>query len=194
MQLSLFALFASLALQASAQSNSQSDSTTDSASATATAADYASGTYADVSTTITFTATTNYATIPDLSSLMATDNATAAASSPGSSNATTTSTSSATATVLSGTARTTSLNGTTTRNSTTTATSSSARPTNTVPCNGHPQFCQRKYSNITQVAAHNSPFIRSGSLAANQELDVTTQLNDGIRMCKYLLYPMLTYY
>ncbi|KIW50941.1 hypothetical protein PV05_09717 [Exophiala xenobiotica] len=188
MQLSLFALFASLALQASAQSNSQSDSTTDSASATATAADYASGTYADVSTTITFTATTNYATIPDLSSLMATDNATAAASSPGSSNATTTSTSSATATVLSGTARTTSLNGTTTRNSTTTATSSSARPTNTVPCNGHPQFCQRKYSNITQVAAHNSPFIRSGSLAANQELDVTTQLNDGIRMLQFQVH------
>ncbi|KAK5273053.1 hypothetical protein LTR99_002446 [Exophiala xenobiotica] len=192
MQLSLFALFASLALQASAQSISQSDSTTDgsttdSSSVTSTGADYASGTYADESSTITFTGTTNYATISDLSSVMATGNATAtaAASSSGSSNATTTSTSSATATVLSGTARTTSLNGTMTGNSTATATSSSATPTNTVPCNGHSQFCQRKYSNITQVAAHNSPFVRSGNLAANQVLDVTTQLNDGIRMLQF---------
>ncbi|EON99901.1 putative tat pathway signal sequence protein [Phaeoacremonium minimum UCRPA7] len=31
------------------------------------------------------------------------------------------------------------------------------------------------------VGCHNSPFIRSGSTAANQDLDVTTQLNDGIR-------------
>jgi hypothetical protein len=31
------------------------------------------------------------------------------------------------------------------------------------------------------VAAHNSPFVRTGSAAANQEYPVTTQLDDGIR-------------
>lgn len=31
------------------------------------------------------------------------------------------------------------------------------------------------------VGCHNSPFIRSGSTAANQDLDVTAQLNDGVR-------------
>lgn len=64
------------------------------------------------------------------------------------------------------------------------ATSSSARPSNTQPCNGYTELCDRKYSNITEVCAHNSPFTRSGSAAANQQYDVTTQLNDGIRMRK----------
>ncbi|KAK8186246.1 PLC-like phosphodiesterase [Phyllosticta citribraziliensis] len=62
------------------------------------------------------------------------------------------------------------------------ATSSSATPTNTQPCNGYVELCDRKYSNITEVCAHNSPFTRSGSAAANQQYDVTVQLNDGIRM------------
>ena len=66
-----------------------------------------------------------------------------------------------------------------------TSTSSSARPTNTVPCNGHPAFCSRRYSNVTQVAAHNSPFVRAGNAASNQLLDVETQLNDGIRMLQF---------
>lgn len=64
----------------------------------------------------------------------------------------------------------------------TSATSSTALPTNTQPCNGYPEFCARNYSNITVVAAHNSPFVRPGSFAANQQYPVTTQLNDGIRM------------
>ncbi|EHK96348.1 hypothetical protein M7I_7936 [Glarea lozoyensis 74030] len=38
------------------------------------------------------------------------------------------------------------------------------------------------YSNITEVAAHNSPFVKPGNAAANQALPVTTQLNDGIRL------------
>jgi hypothetical protein len=66
-----------------------------------------------------------------------------------------------------------------------TSASSSAQPTNTQPCNGHVQFCDRKFSNITMVAAHNSPFVRAGNAASNQALDVTTQLNDGIRMRKW---------
>ncbi|KAI1614125.1 PLC-like phosphodiesterase [Exophiala viscosa] len=175
----------SLALQISAQSTSQSESSTNSSAATSTAADYATSgiTYIDGSTTITFGTTSDYATISDLSSAMATANGTTTASSG---NSTVTSTSSATATTLHGTAQmTTSLNGTATRNLTASSTSSAATATNTVPCNGYAEFCQRKFSNITHVAAHNSPFIRSGNLAANQQLDVTTQLNDGIRMLQF---------
>lgn len=55
---------------------------------------------------------------------------------------------------------------------------------NTQPCNGWPEFCSRSYSNITMVAAHNSPFVRPGNAGSNQALDVTQQLNDGVRMCK----------
>jgi hypothetical protein len=65
-----------------------------------------------------------------------------------------------------------------------TSTSSSAQATNTQPCNGHAQFCNMKFSNITMVAAHNSPFVRPNNAASNQALGVTTQLNDGIRMRK----------
>lgn len=54
-------------------------------------------------------------------------------------------------------------------------------PTNTRPCNNYPEFCNRKYSNITEVGAHNSPFVRAGSAAANQQYPVINQLNDGIR-------------
>lgn len=63
----------------------------------------------------------------------------------------------------------------------TTSTTTAALPTNTQPCNGHLEFCSRKYSNVTVVGAHNSPFHRIGSSASNQALDVETQLNDGIR-------------
>jgi hypothetical protein len=72
------------------------------------------------------------------------------------------------------------LNGTSYSKST--ATSTSAIPTNKQPCNGYPEFCSRKFSNITYVAAHNSPFVRPDNAASNQELQVITQLEDGIRM------------
>ncbi|TVY55655.1 putative secreted protein, partial [Lachnellula suecica] len=68
-----------------------------------------------------------------------------------------------------------------TTNATSTSTSSSATATNTTPCNNYPEFCSRKYGNITEVSAHNSPFVKSGNAAANQALPVTDQLNDGIR-------------
>jgi len=58
-------------------------------------------------------------------------------------------------------------------------------PTNTQPCNGYVEFCTRSYGNITYVAAHNSPFVMQNNVAANQNLGVTEQLNDGIRMCKF---------
>ncbi|PGH10385.1 hypothetical protein GX51_00143 [Blastomyces parvus] len=70
-------------------------------------------------------------------------------------------------------------------NATRTATTSSAKPTNTRPCNGYAEFCERKYSNITNVAAHNSPFAREGNIASNQNLPVTIQLNDGIRALQF---------
>lgn len=62
-----------------------------------------------------------------------------------------------------------------------TQTTTTARPTNTQPCNNHVELCTRKYGNITEVGAHNSPFVRPGNSGSNQELDVTHQLNDGIR-------------
>lgn len=49
------------------------------------------------------------------------------------------------------------------------------------PCNNYVEFCARKFSNITEVSAHNSPFSEVGNLASNQEYSVTAQLNDGIR-------------
>lgn len=77
-------------------------------------------------------------------------------------------------------------NGTTiSGNTTATSTSSTPVPTNTRPCNGYAEFCQRNYSNITYVAAHNSPFVRRGNMASNQELPVTVQLNDGVRMLQF---------
>ena len=47
-------------------------------------------------------------------------------------------------------------------------------------CNGHPELCNRRYSNITQIATHDSAFV--GVLpASNQNVDVPTQLDAGIR-------------
>ncbi|KAI5477347.1 phospholipase C [Pseudohyphozyma bogoriensis] len=49
-------------------------------------------------------------------------------------------------------------------------------------CNGYEEFCSRSYSNVSVVGAHNSYSVSAGSIAANQNYTVTTQLNDGIRM------------
>lgn len=47
-------------------------------------------------------------------------------------------------------------------------------------CNGREEYCGRRYSDITFVGAHNSPFV--GPLPQhNQEISVTGQLNLGIR-------------
>ncbi|KAF7588637.1 hypothetical protein BBP40_005448 [Aspergillus hancockii] len=47
-------------------------------------------------------------------------------------------------------------------------------------CNGESAFCTRKYSDITQLGAHDSPFV--GPLPQhNQNLKVTEQLDLGIR-------------
>lgn len=72
------------------------------------------------------------------------------------------------------------------------ATSSAAEPqvTNTRPCNNYVELCNRKYSNITNVAAHNSPFVRPGNAGSNQDLPVVAQLNDGVRLLQaQMQYP-----
>ncbi|KAJ4133602.1 hypothetical protein NW768_005190 [Fusarium equiseti] len=70
--------------------------------------------------------------------------------------------------------------GTETTNGTATTTTS-AKPTNTQPCNNYIELCKRKYGNITMVGCHNSPFVRPGNSGSNQELEVETQLDDGVR-------------
>jgi len=58
-------------------------------------------------------------------------------------------------------------------------------------CNGYAEFCDRKYSNITYVVAHNSPFHKAHNAASNQDFDVTIQLNDGIRGSQYYKATLL---
>lgn len=65
-----------------------------------------------------------------------------------------------------------------------TRTAGAPTASNTQPCNNYPELCQRSYGNITEVCAHNSPFAKKGNAASNQVLDVISQLDDGIRMCK----------
>lgn len=50
-------------------------------------------------------------------------------------------------------------------------------------CNGQASFCSRGYGNITFVGTHNSYAVSANdNLFANQDQNITTQLNDGIRM------------
>ncbi|KZT02492.1 PLC-like phosphodiesterase [Laetiporus sulphureus 93-53] len=49
-------------------------------------------------------------------------------------------------------------------------------------CNGYAEFCDRSFGNITFVGAHDSYSVSSTSAAANQDYNVTQQLNDGVRM------------
>lgn len=98
-------------------------------------------------------------------------------------------------TVLTGSASTrtttTNLSSNATASTSSTTSSSAPIPTNTTPCNSHPEFCSRRYSNITMISAHNSPFVRAGSAAANQEYDVIAQLDDGVRLLQaQIQYPV----
>jgi hypothetical protein len=74
--------------------------------------------------------------------------------------------------------------GNSNRTMTATGTSSAPAVTNTAACNNYPEFCNRKYSNITEVAAHNAAFAVKNNAGSNQEYSITDQLNDGIRMRK----------
>ncbi|KAJ5684705.1 uncharacterized protein N7477_001050 [Penicillium maclennaniae] len=105
-------------------------------------------------------------------------------------NQTVVTTTSHSVTVLVGGAGTTTLgNNSMNATATTTATTTTQTPViNSRPCNGYVELCGRNYSNITNVAAHNSPFDRSGNAASNQMFDVTAQLNDGIRMLQFQVH------
>ncbi|KAI1104732.1 PLC-like phosphodiesterase [Jackrogersella minutella] len=124
------------------------------------------GTYESFSSQITLSS--GLGSISNGASSMASDNITRSTISPSTTN---------TVTFLTGSA------ASTTTQSGNFSTTSSALPTvtNTQPCNNYPEFCARKYSNITYIACHNSPFITPNNLAANQQYDVTSQLNDGVR-------------
>lgn len=99
---------------------------------------------------------------------------TATASANSSSSASTTTT--ANSLVLVGSTHSTRVSG----NATSTSTAASA--TNTQPCNNYPEFCTRKYSNITEVCSHNSAFVKANNAFSNQDISIAGQLNDGIRM------------
>jgi hypothetical protein len=50
-------------------------------------------------------------------------------------------------------------------------------------CNGHAALCERSYGATAFVGAHNSYAVGTvNNLAVNQDQNITTQLNDGIRM------------
>lgn len=57
----------------------------------------------------------------------------------------------------------------------------SVKASNDTACNGYDSLCSRLYSNISFLGAHNSYAVGS-SISDNQHYDVTTQLNDGIRL------------
>jgi hypothetical protein len=58
-------------------------------------------------------------------------------------------------------------------------------------CNGHVSLCDRRYSNVTMIGAHNSPFV--GQLMSdNQSKDVEEQLDRGIRFLQGQTHPSIT--
>ncbi|KAI1462545.1 PLC-like phosphodiesterase [Annulohypoxylon moriforme] len=146
---------------------SKDGTTATDSTATGSAATTPTGTYESFSTQITLG--TDLGTTGSIASSMGTDNVT---------RSTISSSSSDTVTFLTGSAATTT---TLAGNFSSSTTSAAPTVTNTQPCNNYAEFCTRKYSNITNVACHNSPFTTPNNLAANQQYDVTAQLNDGVR-------------
>ncbi|QIW98249.1 hypothetical protein AMS68_003767 [Peltaster fructicola] len=122
----------------------------------------------------TYLSYSNQRTVASTSSSSAASNASISTSSSSNTRSTTTSTTLAVTNLVGGTQSS--------ANDTASATSSSARPSNTLPCNNYPEFCNRQYSNITQVCAHNSAFAVKNNAASNQVLTIEQQLDDGIRM------------
>ncbi|KAI0885548.1 PLC-like phosphodiesterase [Annulohypoxylon maeteangense] len=161
-RLSLLAAVAGGVLGQTTLSNDGTTATGSTATATTP-----TGTYESFSTQITLG--TDLGTTGSVATSMGTDNVT---------RSTISSSSSDTVTFLTGSAATTT---TLAGNFSSSTTSAIPTVTNTQPCNNYAEFCTRKYSNITNVACHNSPFTTSNNLAANQQYDVTAQLNDGVR-------------
>jgi hypothetical protein len=99
-------------------------------------------------------------------------------------NATASSTSNSQITRTTNTNELTQISGAANRTMTATGTSSAPVMSNTAACNNYPEFCNRKYSNITEVCAHNAAFAIPRNAASNQDLGIIDQLNDGVRMRK----------
>jgi hypothetical protein len=58
-----------------------------------------------------------------------------------------------------------------------------------LPCNGQTALCNRKYSNVSFIGAHDSAFV--GPLPTqNQDLSITDQLNGGIRFLQSQTHDM----
>jgi hypothetical protein len=54
-------------------------------------------------------------------------------------------------------------------------------------CNGNAALCSRQYPDVSQIGTHDSAFV--GSLPTdNQAVDVTGQLNAGIRFLQAQVY------
>lgn len=167
------------ALEAKAQSSTSRTDTTDATATTASNAFYTGSlsTLSSVPTSdfagsqYTYLTNTGESTV-DTSTLSGAANSTGTSSSGNSQI--TVSTPSHSLTVLGGL--------TSSSNATASSTSSAAGPSNTIPCNGYPEFCNRQYSNITEVCAHNSAFVVKNNAASNQALPIGDQLNDGVRM------------
>lgn len=47
-------------------------------------------------------------------------------------------------------------------------------------CNGHSELCDRKYSNVTFIGTHDSPFV-GDDMSDNQNISLTEQLVMGVR-------------
>ncbi|KAG6915695.1 hypothetical protein DXG01_010337 [Tephrocybe rancida] len=70
-------------------------------------------------------------------------------------------------------------------------------------CNGHADLCPRRYSNVTFIGSHDSFAFSANplALARDQEVNITTQLNLGVRLLQaqsheWLLFdggPVVTY-
>ncbi|CAO1627431.1 unnamed protein product [Sympodiomycopsis kandeliae] len=66
------------------------------------------------------------------------------------------------------------------------------RETSSHSCNGSPLLCDKRYSDVTYIGAHNS-YSNGTSLSSDQNKGVVDQLNDGIRLLQVQghLYPSL---
>ncbi|TFK30856.1 PLC-like phosphodiesterase [Coprinopsis marcescibilis] len=49
-------------------------------------------------------------------------------------------------------------------------------------CNGYAELCERSYGSLAYVGTHNSYAVGVNQLSANQDHNITTQLNDGVRL------------
>lgn len=178
-------LFASQAMAQSASSSSASSSTSSSSTSSFSSATLASASATSIATNATLSTITDpsvsvptgsyisYSSTITLSSSSSAGNGTATSSLRPAGNGTSSSTTTSKGSIVVSASRPA---------STGSSTISSAAPTNTAACNNYPEFCTRKYSNITQVCAHNSAFATPNNLFSNQGVSITGQLNDGIRM------------